>query len=141
MSLSRIGSEALAIMILLSLSEKFEQKNKNESSTLSEMVNDISDEQLVADCLEPDSLTTWFRKNNTDNSLKNVLIYPYKANLKDKKILKLLNAKETNSKNLIIQVLLNNKNDIVLCRSVEFEEIVPNLDKLFDENNGIITVE
>lgn len=141
MSLSRIGSEALAIMILLSLSEKFERKNKNESSTLSEMVNDISDEQLVADCLEPDSLTTWFRKNNTDNSLKNVLIYPYKANLKDKKILKLLNAKETNSKNLIIQVLLNNKNDIVLCRSVEFEEIVPNLDKLFDENNGIITVE
>lgn len=141
MSLSRIGSEALAIMILLSISEKFEQKNKNESSTLSEMVNDISDEQLVADCLEPDSLTTWFRKNNTDKSLKNVLIYPYKANLKDKKILKLLKAKEKNSKNLIIQVLLNNKNDIVLCRSVEFEEIVPNLDKLFDENNGIITVE
>lgn len=141
MSLSRIGSEALAIMVLLSLSEKFEQKNKNESSTLLEMVNDISDEQLVADCLEPDSLTTWFRKNNTDKSLKNVLIYPYKANLKDKKILKLLNAKEKNSKNLIIQVLLNNKNDIVLCRSVEFEEIVPNLDKLFDENNGIITVE
>lgn len=141
MDLSRIGSEALAIMILLSLSEKFEQKNKNESSTLSEMVNDISDEQLATDRLEPDSLTTWFRRNNTDNSLKNVLIYPYKANLKDKKISKLLNAKETNSKNLIIQVLLNNKNDIVLCRSVEFEKIVPNLDKLFDENNGIITVE
>ena len=141
MDLSRIGSEALAIMILLSLSEKFEQKNKNESSTLSEMVNDISDEQIATDRLEPDSLTTWFRRNNTDNSLKNVLIYPYKANLKDKKISKLLNAKETNSKNLIIQVLLNNKNDIVLCRSVEFEKIVPNLDKLFDENNGIITVE
>lgn len=141
MELKKIGNKAIAVVVLLSLSEKYSTKNKHEAGKITDMVNDIADEQLAVDNLEPDSLTLWFRKNNPDGSLKNVLVYPDKIDLKDKKIIKLFGKEGLNADNMIIQVLLDKKNNVTLCRSVEFEEILPKLENLFDDNDGIMIVE
>lgn len=140
MGLKEMGNKAIAAVVFLSLSEKYSTKNKHEADKITDMVNDIADEQLAVDNLDSDSLTLWFRKNNSDGSLKNVLVYPDKIDLKDKKIIKLFGKEDLNADNMIIQVLLDKKNNVTLCRSVEFEEILPKLEKLFDDNDGVMIV-
>ena len=76
-----------------------------------------------------------------DGSLKNVLVYPDKTALKDKKIIKLFGKEGLKADNMIIQALLDKKNNVTLCRSVEFEKILPKLEKLFDDNDGVMIVD
>lgn len=141
MELMKVGNQAIKVVVLLSLSEKYLQKNKCDAKKLTDMVNDIADEQLVVDSLEPEILTSWFRKNNPDCNLKNVLVYPNKADLEDKKIAKILGTEDFKADSLIIQVMLDKRNNVTRCRSVEFEEIAPKLEELFESNDGVMIVE
>jgi len=133
-----IGGVALAAIIFYALYEAYRKQNNEEPSSVSDLVNNMADEQLVVDHLEPKELTSWFRTKNADNSKKNVLIYP---NLCDMNSFKLPENIELDADNIIIQALLDKNDNIFLCRSVIFSDISEKLQQIFKDNDGVIIVE
>lgn len=133
-----IGGVALAALIFLALYESYKSKNHSEPTTVTDMVNDIADEQLVIDHLDSKDLTSWFKQKNPNGSRKNVLIYPNEKNVTS---IKLPASIKLGEEKTIIQALLDADDNVVLCRSVIFTSINANLEKLFEENDGIIIVE
>lgn len=133
-----IGGVALAAIIFLALYENYKSKNHNKPTSVTDMVNDIADEQLVIDYLDSKDLTSWFKQKNPTGSQKNVLIYPNEKNITS---LKIPTSIKLGVEKTIIQALLDTNDNIILCRSVIFTNINSNLEKLFEENDGIIIVE
>lgn len=133
-----IGGVALAALIFLALYESYKSKNHSEPTSVTDMVNNIADEQLVIDHLDSKDLTSWFKQKNPNGSRKNVLIYPNEKNVAS---IKLPASIKLGEEKTIIQALLDADDNVVLCRSVIFTSINANLEKLFEENDGIIIVE
>lgn len=133
-----IGGVALAALIFLALYENYKSKNHGEPASVTDMVNDIADEQLVIDHLDSKDLTSWFKQKNPNGARKNVLIYPNEKNMTS---MKLPTSIKLGDEKTIIQALLDADDNVVLCRSVIFTSINSNLERLFEENDGIIIVE
>ena len=133
-----IGGVALVAIILLAIYEAYRLKHNEEPESISDLVNDMADDRLAVDYLDSHDLTSWFRTKNSDGKKKGVLIYPNEADMTN---YKLPNSIKLGSDKIIIQALLDDSDNIVLCRSVMFTSMNPTLEKLFHDNEGVIIVE
>ncbi|MCD7810948.1 MAG: hypothetical protein LUG91_03695 [Ruminococcus sp.] len=131
-----IGGIGAAVIIAALLASK---RSTGSETTLSEVISEKSDEQLVVDTLNPSDLTKWFRLKNPEKKFSNVIIFPNEKNIA---LFKLPKGMVNDTHNTILQVLFDKKaNKIILYRTVVFEHINAELLKKLNENDGTLVVE
>ncbi|MBQ5989217.1 MAG: hypothetical protein IJL67_06955 [Oscillospiraceae bacterium] len=109
------------------------------SGDYSEIIKDVAEEQLVVDKLSGSDLTPWFKKNNPNGKLKNVLIQPNNSNLQKFHLPKNINC---NNENMIVQILYDEiKEKVIKIRVIEFEELTSSMAEIFNNNDGVIFIE
>jgi uncharacterized protein (UPF0333 family) len=133
-----IGGTALAGISLFALYEAYHSKNSSKPTSVTDLISDMADEQLVVDHLDAQDLTSWFKTKNAKGEYKNVLIYPTEANMSN---FNLPAGIDLGTDKTIVQALLNKNDDIVLCRAVLFTSINAKLEQLFNKNDGVLIIE
>lgn len=112
----------------------------SEDTTLSSIVNENANDQLVVDTLSGSDLTPWFKEKNADGKYENVILYPTEQNLQ-KFHISIPKGVKNNDDPLLLQLLLDSsKGNIVLMRSVTFEKMSQSLSDMLEKNDGCIFI-
>lgn len=108
------------------------------STKMAEVIDRISDDQLVVDKLYGKDLSAWFKEKNPNNQYANVIIFPTEKNISQFHIPKSI---KFNGGNQIVQILFDETTQkIILLRSVLFENLDAALHDMLEKNNGVIFI-
>lgn len=131
------GGLAAAAIIALILIKCKGEKNDISSAT---------DDQLVVTQLTSSDITAWFKENNRDGKYTNIVMLANsealnKMNLPKESVDAYRELIEDSS-NVVIQALVDkNNDDVILTRAVIYDTMTEKLEKLFNDNNGVIILE
>lgn len=109
-------------------------------------ISSATDDQLVVTQLASSDITSWFKEKNPDGKYTNIVMLANSDSLSKMNLPKeSVNAyKELieNSSNVVIQALVDKgSDDVILTRAVLYDTMSEKLEKLFNDNNGVIILE
>lgn len=132
------GGAVLAAVIIALIILKCKNGNSD--------ITSATDDQLVVTELSSADITSWFKENNVDGKHTNVVMLANSETLSKMNLpadtVKTCESLLSESKNVVIQALFDKeKDDVILTRAVIFDTMSEKLEKLLNDNNGILILE
>lgn len=109
-------------------------------------ISSATDDQLVVTQLTSSDITGWFKEKNPDGKYTNIVMLANsdaltKMNLPKESVIAFRELIENSSNGVIQAIVDTNNDDVILTRAVIYDTMTEKLEKLFNDNNGVIILE